>query len=125
MTKITIDNLATTIIKGLEDYKKLATNELKTAVKESANLVKDEIKLNAPKDKGKYQKSWSVKKDRETSNSLKLVVHSKNRYQLAHLLERGHAKRNGGRVSGKVHIEPAEQKGIKEFEQKIKKALEG
>ena len=42
---------------------------------------------NAPKDTGDYAKSWTVKKTKETSSSLTLTVHSKNRYQLAHLLE--------------------------------------
>ena len=56
-------------------------------------------------------------------NKLKLVVHSKDRYQLAHLLEKGHAKRGGGRVGGKSHIAPAEQHGIEQLEQDIERAL--
>ena len=46
-------------------------------------------------------------------------------YQLAHLLEHGHAKRGGGRVSGKSHIAPAEQMGIDQLEDAIEKALGG
>ena len=52
----------------------------------------------APKRTGKYAKSWSTKKTKENSHSLEMTVHSKNRYQLAHLLEKGYAKRGGGRV---------------------------
>lgn len=36
------------------------------------------------------RKSWTVKTTKETANSLEVTVHSKNRYQLAHLLEFGH-----------------------------------
>lgn len=52
-----------------------------------------------------------------------MVVYSKNRYQLAHLLEKGHAKRGGGRVAGRPHIAPAEQAGIEQLQSLIEKAL--
>ena len=65
-------------------------------VRKAGNTVRKDIAASAPKDTGAYAKSWSVKKTKETSNSLELTVHSKNRYQLAHLLEHGHAKRGGG-----------------------------
>lgn len=51
------------------------------------------------------------------------IINSKNRYQLAHLLKKGHAKRGGGRVAGRPHIAPAEQAGIEQLQSLIEKAL--
>ena len=77
----------------------------------------------APKRTGKYAKSWSTKKTKENSHSLEMTVHSKNRYQLAHLLEKGYAKRGGGRVQGRPHIAPAEENGVQMLENLIEEAL--
>ncbi len=123
--RIRIDQLASEVMAGLTEYADLATEDMKKAVKKAGATVRKEIQANAPKDTGDYAKSWAVKKTHETANSLELVVHSRNRYQLAHLLEFGHAKRGGGRVPGRAHIAPAEEKGIRELEQEIQKALEG
>jgi len=111
-------------MKGLTEYADLATEDLKAAVQDAGNAVKKQISATAPRDTGAYAKSWAVKKTKETADSLTVVVHSRNRYQLAHLLEFGHAKRNGGRVAARPHIAPAEQAGIKKLEDDIKKALE-
>ncbi len=119
-----IDNLADEIMKGLTEYSDLADMEMKKAVRKTATAVKKEISANAPKRTGKYAKSWTAKKTKENSHSLEMTVHSKNRYQLAHLLEKGHAKRGGGRVSGRPHIAPAEENGVQMFENLIEEALE-
>ena len=121
--RVSIGQMADAIMDGLEEYANLATDDLKASVRKAGKTVKDEIAATAPKDTGKYAKSWAVK--RETSNSLDLVVHSKNRYQLAHLLEFGHAKRGGGRVAARPHIAPAEEKAIDTLEREIEKALKG
>lgn len=122
--KVSIDDLAQEINKSLIEYAGLTSEIMKKTVRKAANSVKNEIQDNAPRDTGNYAKSWAVKKVAENSGQLQLVVHSKNRYQLAHLIEFGHAKRNGGRVAGKVHIAPAEQVGIKQLEEEIARNLE-
>ncbi len=120
-----IDNLADEIMKGLKEYADLASDDVKKAVRKAGNTVRKEISASAPSDTGKYAKSWTVKKTKETSNSLEVTVHSKNRYQLAHLLEHGHAKRGGGRVAARPHIAGAEQSAIETLESEINKALGG
>ena len=120
---VQIGELADAVMETLEDYADLAAEDVKQAVRDAGDTVREEIRTHAPKDTGDYAKSWAVKKRKETSNSLTLVVHSKNRYQLAHLLEYGHAKRDGGRVEGKAHIAPAEEKGIRQLEEEIERSL--
>lgn len=120
-----IDNLANEIIEGLKEYADLASDDVKKAVRKAGNTVRKEISENAPKDTGAYAKSWSVKKTKETSNSLEVTVYSKNRYQLAHLLEHGHAKRGGGRVAARPHIVQAEQSAVETLDSEIAKALGG
>ena len=120
---ISIDAMADEIMKGLTDYADLADEAMKKAVRKTAKSVKDEISANAPKKTGAYSKSWTAKKTKENSHSLEMTVHSKNRYQLAHLLEKGHAKRGGGRISEKPHIAPAEEKGVQLLEHLIEGAL--
>lgn len=123
MKKVTIDSLAETISKELLNYSEVTTEKVKTAVKEAGNRVKKEIQANAPKDTGKYSSSWTVKNTRETSNSLEVTVHSRDRYQLAHLIEFGHAKRNGGRTKAIEHIKPAEEIGLEQYEKDIEEAI--
>lgn len=124
MTKrTTIDSFAAEITKGLKEYSKLTEESLKGAVVEVSNEVRDKIKEGSPKKSGDYEKSWKVTKERETAHSIQTVVHSKNRYQLAHLLEFGHAKKNGGRTKAIPHIEPATRDISEKVLEKIKRDL--
>ena len=122
---VSVNALADAIMDTLEEYADLAAEDVKQAVRDAGDVVKDDIRSHAPRNTGDYAKSWAVKKTRETSASLTLTVHSRNRYQLAHLLEYGHAKRGGGRVPAQPHIAAAEQEGIRQLEEGIRKALEG
>ena len=120
---IPIDELANVINEGLKEYADLATEEVKGAVRKSAKAVKDQINGSAPVRTGRYAKSWKVKTTAESANGLEQTVYSPSRYMLSHLLEKGHAKRGGGRVRAIPHIAPAEEMGIEMFEGLIEKAL--
>ncbi len=121
--KVTIDGLADAVMKELDEYSKVIDEDMRKAVSKAGQTVRKEISANAPKRHGDYAKSWSTKKTRQTSRSLEVTVYSRNRYQLAHLLEHGHAKRNGGRTRAQVHIAPAEQNGIRQLEEDIKRSI--
>lgn len=121
--RISVDALADTVMEYLNDYADVSTEGMKKAVKKAGNTVKKEIGANAPKDTGVYSKSWAVKNTKESANALEVTVYSRNKYQLAHLLEHGHARRNGGRAAGKSHIAPAEETGIRQLESEIARCL--
>ena len=87
---VNIDEMADAINEGLKEYATLASTEVKKAVRKSAKTVKEQIQSGAPSRTGRYKESWVATKQSESSQSLQMVVHSKNRYQLAHLLEKGH-----------------------------------
>ena len=123
MDRVRIDQMAHVIMEGLQEYADLATDDLKKAVNKAGDEAKKDIQNNAPVKTGAYKKSWTVKTTKETSNAMEVVVHSKNRYQLAHLLEFGHAKRGGGRTKAIPHIAPAEQRAAELLEREVEAAL--
>ena len=97
--------------------------ELTAAVSDEYRTVKSEIRSSAPVRSGRYAKSWTTKKTKESSTALEVTVYSPSRYMLAHLLEHGHAKRGGGRVRAIPHIAPAEAHGEEQLEQEIMRGL--
>ena len=121
--KIKIDELADAVAEQLEEYNKLSAEVVKTAVTKAGNSVKKDIGANAPVKTGKYAKSWRTKKTKETSTELDVTVYSPTRYMLAHLLEHGHAKRNGGRVRAIPHISPAEEAAEEQLMLDIERGL--
>ena len=118
-----IDDMAAEIMEGLSEYAELADTAMKKAVRKTATAVKNEISANAPVKSGRYKRSWTTKTAKENSHTLEMTVYSKDRYQIAHLLEHGHAKRGGGRVAAIPHIAPAEENGEQMLESLIEKAL--
>jgi hypothetical protein len=92
-------------------------------VNNAGNLAKKEIQATAPKQTGQYAKSWKARKTRETATNYQVTVYSSSRYRLAHLLEHGHAKRNGGRVRAFPHIAPAEEKAEDQLLSELERRL--
>ena len=121
--RIRPEELTDTIMEELTKYRDMAADELKEAVKETGKSVRKDISAAAPVRTGKYRKSWAAKTVSETAESIGVTVHSRNRYQIAHLLEHGHAKRGGGRVAAIPHIKPAEEKGAEDLVRRIEARL--
>lgn len=79
-----------------------------------------ELKKTSPKDRGKYGKTWKCKIEQDRLGK-KLIIYNKDNYRLTHLLEKGHAKVNGGRTEAKSHIKPAQDKAVKKVIEEIKR----
>jgi hypothetical protein len=114
-----IDSLANDIARELQRYGKEVEEKLEVEKEEVANNLVSDLKENSPKNTGKYAKGWRKKKE---GNGF--IVHNALKPQLTHLLEKGHAKANGGRVSAQVHIAPAEEKAINEFVERVERAIQ-
>lgn len=71
---------------------------------------------------GRYIQGWASRRE-QRGNSWVGYVYNKDVPGLAHLLEKGHAKVGGGRVSGREHIAPAAKDTFEEFEKQIEKAV--
>lgn len=112
--------LAAAIENELRRYSEDVAGEIKQAARETADACAQEIREKAPKHTGQYRRGWKVRVLFESAEDIRLVVYNQKAPQLTHLLEYGHAKQNGGRVEGKAHIAPAEQRAIKRMENKAK-----
>lgn len=118
-----IDSLANDIARELQRYGKEVEEKLEVEKEVVANNLVDELQQTSPKSdsKGgrKYAKGWRKKKEGNA-----FIVHNALKPQLTHLLEKGHAKVNGGRVPAIVHIAPAEEKAVNEFSERVERAIQ-
>ncbi|MED4052938.1 HK97 gp10 family phage protein [Niallia taxi] len=116
---VSINQLNNEIMRQLNIY----TNEVKEKIidtqQELGKEAVKELKSNSPKDTGDYRKGWRLKKDKD-----KVIVHNKTNYQLTHLLEKGHANRDGGRTTPQVHIDPVEERVVAEFISRVESDIQ-
>lgn len=121
---ISIDQLAAEIAEGLADYSQEVVEKVNISSDKVGKAAVKQLKQTSPKDSGDYAKSWAVKTEPEVGQPHKRIVHVKApHYRLTHLLEYGHAKKGGGRVSGKPHIRPAEEQVIRDFTAEVEEAI--
>ena len=108
------------INRQLAMYANLVDEEIDEVARKVAEESVQKLKQTSPVGKtGKYAKGWKVKKQNGA-----YIIHNATSYQLTHLLEHGHALRNGGRSKAMPHIKPVEEQAIKDFEKGLIKAVE-
>ena len=76
---VSIDGLADAVMEELTEYNKLAEETMKKAVTKAGQTVRKEIQAGAPVKTGRYAKSWTTKKTKESSTRLKVTVYSPHR----------------------------------------------
>lgn len=120
--------------KALSEYLENYVEDIQEDVEEATDIVtkeaKEELIQTSPRSgiarKTKYYKGWAVKvgaKTRKKSYKYTKVIWNKTNYQLTHLLEFGHATRNGGRTNAIPHIRPVEDKYGAKFADLLNKRI--
>ena len=109
----------------LQDYSVEVSNAAAEAVQEVTKEATKKLRQTSPKRKGRYAKGWTSKVEKTAATVDATVYGKTGTYQIAHLLEHGHARRGGGRnVGGIEHIKPVEEWAIKEVEKRIREKVE-
>lgn len=123
---IKVTEMEKVIMDALEEYADKASDVIGQTLPLVGKETADDLKATSPKRTGHYASSWvyAMKQSRGSKKNNKLVVYNKKYYRLVHLLEKGHASRNGGRVEGIPHVKPAQDKAEKKAIERIKEKLE-
>lgn len=127
--KVTVDELASAIMKELEEFQNVTDEAVEKGVSETAKDAVKELQNAHPSGSGrygswdkKYNKGWKVMQTKTDKRyHKKATIHNATDYQLTHLLEKGHALRNGGRTRAFPHIAPVAEKCEDELVKNIKK----
>lgn len=121
--KISSGNFSTAMGKILAKYGDDVTEATRRLVKRAGNEARDRLKQTSPKDTGQYVEGWTTGQYTWTALGAEITVYNAKKPGLAHLLENGHVKQNGGRAPAKVHIKPVEEEVGRELEENIRKAV--
>lgn len=120
--EVTVKDFSKALGDALKDYagdvQRIVDEEIETESKEGVKR----LKKTSPKERGDYAKGWKMRK-KETRFGLEVTLYNSTHGWLVHLLENGHAKRNGGRVAAEPHVKPVQDWLEKEIIAKLKEKL--
>lgn len=127
--KITVDQLTDEVMEYMNLFAEATGEACEKGVSETAKSALSELHNAHPPGSGKYgswdkkyNKSWKVMQTKTDKRyHKKATIHNETDYQLTHLLEKGHALRNGGRSTAFPHIRPVAEKYEDELVKNIKK----
>lgn len=113
MARSTVDTLAADIQAMLEEYGEDVTRLTKEAVTKTGKMGDEALKSNSLSKlggTGRYASGWRAQVEEDRMGA-KVILYNSKLPGLPHLLEHGHATRNGTRNKGaREHIKPVEEK---------------
>ena len=128
--KIKIDDLTNEVTKTLKEFAGATDEIVEKAVTETSKKALKKLKNANPPGSGQYQswkdynKGWKITQTKTDKRyNKKATIHNADKYNLAHLLEKGHALVSGGRTRAFPHIAPVEQEAEEELMENIKKGI--
>ncbi len=123
--RIDSQDLAATINKYLAEYGDSIQGAIEETAKSVAKDVVRELKKGGGfKGSGEFNKGWTSKVEK-TRLGAEAIIYNKSLPGLAHLLEFGHAKANGGRTKAFNFIAPINDATEDKFVQKLEESIGG
>lgn len=124
MSNISIDQLADAISAQLNTFEKNVREGVKKAVDETMDEMVKETKGTAQVRTGRYKSKISAAVGDNTMMKYSKVWHVKSpNYRVAHLLDKGHALRDGGRYPGNQHVKSAANHAAETFQRKLEEVI--
>ena len=124
--KVDISNMASIISGYLDEYGLQVKDTLQEASKKTGQQVARELRKGGSyrtnKTGEKFNKGWKATEEKSRLG-ISTVVHNTTIPGLAHLLEFGHAKRNGGRTRAFNFIAPVSDKVENLFTEAFEKEM--
>lgn len=119
-----IDKLSSSIDKILDEYGDAVSENVSEVIQGAAKAGVKALKEQSRSTfggSGAYAKGWKSKYEESRNTSGAILYNAKP--GLPHLLEKGHAKRGGGRVEGKAHIAPVEEQIVNTVQKELEAKL--
>ena len=121
------DDLSKAVSRVLDEYEESVIETVQRVTEELAKEGLKKVKENSPRSansplRGSYRSGWTKKVITNRMGASAIIYNGK--YPgLVHLLEKGHALRNGGRSRAQAHVAPVQDWMNDELQERIKEAI--
>ncbi len=123
---ITLDNLTEKIMDEVNDYTDKIKKQLEKKLDETADKIIEYIRNNAPRSGQRKALADSfIKTERGSGYNKTIVIHSKEKGMIVHLLEFGFMHSGGKYVSPRPFLRPAFEEFTPQMLEDIKRIING
>jgi hypothetical protein len=120
-----IGELEDAVAELMEEYGDKATEAIREAAPPVGREARKQLEATSPRGghRRHYADGWTVRTE-TTRDGISVIVHNRTKPGLTHLLEYGHALRNGGRSGEFPHIAAVNDAAQKAFVRAVTEKLE-